>query len=69
MTIIDYICKMGIDWQDIDDRLEELRNPGFLIQKRRNERIELLFKKSNNSLNLTYLFKYFILVYKYIIKV
>lgn len=33
MTIIDYICKMGIDWQDIDDRLEELRNPGFLIQK------------------------------------
>lgn len=36
---------MGIDWQDIDDRLEELRNPGFLIQKRRNERIESIINE------------------------
>lgn len=52
MTIIDYICKMEIDWQDIDDRLEELRNPGFLIQKKRNERIESIINEKNKKIGL-----------------
>jgi hypothetical protein len=43
---------MKIDWQDIDDRLEELRNPGFIIRKKRNERIESIINEKNKKIGI-----------------